>query len=33
MAQAEMERLMNTVQRMLDFYRPGAVDRKPEDIE
>jgi signal transduction histidine kinase/DNA-binding response OmpR family regulator len=32
MAQAEMERLMNTVQRMLDFYRPGAVDRKPEDM-
>jgi two-component system, NtrC family, sensor kinase len=32
MAQAEMERLINTVQRMLDFYRPGAVDRKPEDI-
>jgi signal transduction histidine kinase/DNA-binding response OmpR family regulator len=32
MAQSEMERLMNTVQRMLDFYRPGAVDRKPEDI-
>jgi signal transduction histidine kinase len=23
---------MNTVQRMLDFYRPGAVDRKPEDM-
>jgi two-component system, NtrC family, sensor kinase len=32
MAQAEMDRLMNTVQRMLDFYRPGAVDRKPEDV-
>lgn len=32
MAQAEMERLMNTVHRMLDFYRPGAVDRKPEDM-
>lgn len=32
MAQAEMERLMNTVQRMLDFYRPGAVDRKPQDM-
>lgn len=32
LAQKELERLMNTVQRMLDFYRPGALDRKPEDI-
>jgi len=32
MAQAEMERLMNTVQRMLDYYRPSAVDRKPVDL-
>ena len=32
LAEDELERLMNTVQRMLDFYRPGAVDRKPTDI-
>jgi signal transduction histidine kinase/FixJ family two-component response regulator len=32
MAQSELERLMKTVQRMLDFYRPGAVDRKPTDL-
>ncbi|MDH5507373.1 MAG: response regulator, partial [Anaerolineae bacterium] len=32
LAQDEMERLMLTVQRMLDFYRPGAIDRKPTDI-
>jgi signal transduction histidine kinase/CheY-like chemotaxis protein len=31
-AQSELERLMNTVQRMLDYYRPAAVDRKPVDI-
>jgi signal transduction histidine kinase/FixJ family two-component response regulator len=33
MAGDELERLMGTVQRMLDFYRPGARDRKPTDIE
>lgn len=26
LAKNELDRLMNTVQRMLDFYRPGAVD-------
>ncbi len=28
LAKSELERLMSTVQRMLDFYRPGAVDRQ-----
>ncbi len=32
LAQTELERLMNTVHRMLDYYRPVAVDRKPVDI-
>jgi signal transduction histidine kinase/CheY-like chemotaxis protein len=32
MAQSELERLMHTVQRMLEFYRPGALDRKPVDV-
>ncbi|MDH5605957.1 MAG: response regulator [Anaerolineae bacterium] len=32
LAETEMERLMGTVQQMLDFYRPGALDRKPEDV-
>ena len=32
MAQSELERLMQTVQRMLDYYRPTAVDRKPVDL-
>jgi len=32
MANVEMERLMNTVQRMLDFYRPGAVEPKRLDL-
>lgn len=32
LAQAELERLMNTVQRMLDYYRPTAVDRKSVDL-
>ncbi len=32
MAQAELERLMHTVQRMLDYYRPAALDRKPVKI-
>jgi two-component system, NtrC family, sensor kinase len=32
MAQGELERLINTVQRMLDYYRPGALDRKPVDL-
>jgi two-component system NtrC family sensor kinase len=32
MAQNEMDRLMNTVQRMLDFYRPGVLDSKPVDL-
>lgn len=32
LAQSEMGRLMSTVQRMLDFYRPSALDRKPTDV-
>lgn len=32
LARDELERLMLTVQRMLDFYRPGALDRRPTDI-
>jgi two-component system NtrC family sensor kinase len=32
LAQEELNRLMQTVQRMLDFYRPGALDRQPTDI-
>jgi two-component system NtrC family sensor kinase len=32
MAQSELQRLMNTVQRMLDYYRPGGLDRKPLDL-
>ena len=32
LAKEELDRLMQTVQRMLDYYRPGALDRKPTDI-
>jgi two-component system, NtrC family, sensor kinase len=32
LAQNELERLMNIVQRMLDYYRPGALDRKTENL-
>lgn len=32
MAEEELERLMSTVQQMLDFYRPGALDRKSDSI-
>lgn len=32
MAQNELDRLMATVQRMLEFYRPGAIDRKATSI-
>lgn len=32
LAQDELERLMNTVQRMLEFYRPGALSKKFADI-
>jgi signal transduction histidine kinase/CheY-like chemotaxis protein len=32
MAKKEMERLMTTVTRMLDFYRPGGVDPQPVDL-
>jgi two-component system NtrC family sensor kinase len=32
LASEEMDRLMRTVRQMLDFYRPGARDRKPFDI-
>ncbi len=31
LANAELERLMNTVQRMLDFYRPGGIDPQRVD--
>lgn len=32
MARDELERLRLTVQRMLDFYRPGALERSPADL-
>jgi len=32
MARTEMERLASTVQRMLDFYRPGVRDRQATDV-
>jgi two-component system NtrC family sensor kinase len=32
MARDELDRLMSTVQRMLDFYRPGAIERKLTDF-
>ena len=32
MATHELDRLMQTVHRMLDFYRPTALDRKPLDV-
>jgi signal transduction histidine kinase/FixJ family two-component response regulator len=32
LAKTELDRLMATVQRMLDFYRPGAVKPKKTDI-
>ena len=32
MARSELDRLMLTVQRMLDFYRPVALDRKPVNV-
>lgn len=32
MAEEELDRLMGTVHRMLDFYRPGALDRKPTQV-
>jgi signal transduction histidine kinase len=32
MARSELDRLITTVQRMLDFYRPGARDRQQTDI-
>jgi len=33
LAQSELERLMNTVQRMLDLYRPATKDQKWIDLE
>ena len=33
MAKEELDRLMNTVQRMLDFYRPGALQRKRTHVK
>jgi len=32
LAEDELDRLMSTVQRMLDFYRPGTLSRTPTDI-
>lgn len=32
LAREELDRLMQTVQRMLDYYRPGVLDRQPTDI-
>jgi len=32
LAESELERLMLTVQRMLEFYRPGAVDPQRVDV-
>jgi signal transduction histidine kinase len=32
LAQVEMNRLMETVQRMLDYYRPGRLERNPTDV-
>jgi len=32
MARTELDRLMKTVQRMLDFYRPSVLDRKPVNL-
>jgi len=32
MADEELDRLMGTVQRMLEFYRPGAMKKTPTDI-
>lgn len=32
MARSELDRLILTVQRMLDFYRPGARDRQQTDV-
>ncbi len=32
LAREELDRLMTTVQRMLDFYRPAAVERRPADL-
>lgn len=32
MAEEEMDRLMGTVQRMLDFYRPGALKRSTIEV-
>jgi len=32
LATEELDRLMNAAKRMLDYYRPGVLDRKPVDI-
>jgi signal transduction histidine kinase/CheY-like chemotaxis protein len=32
LAESELQRLMSTVQRMLDFYRPGTGERETADI-
>jgi two-component system, NtrC family, sensor kinase len=31
-AQSELERLMHTVRQMLDYYRPGGMERKPVNM-
>ena len=33
LAQEEMERLMSTVQRMLEFYRPGSLNHEETDLQ
>jgi signal transduction histidine kinase/DNA-binding response OmpR family regulator len=33
LATDELDRLMNTAKRMLDYYRPSAIDRQPVDID
>jgi two-component system NtrC family sensor kinase len=33
LATEELDRLMNAAKRMLDYYRPGVLDRKPVDIK
>ncbi len=32
MTSSEVERLVNTVRQMLDFYRPGSIDKEPVDL-
>jgi two-component system NtrC family sensor kinase len=32
MTESEVERLVNTVRQMLDFYRPGPIEKEPVDL-